>query len=136
MLFRILKGNSSHISLDITPFHNGWCYFTSDDGKFYIDTVLDDGTQKRVCVNRADGSYTCMFEASEWKNGTLTIPAAKHNLNFSDGDVLAQIYVDVGGAYESNALAAMDTSAAVSEDKSVVLSYSGTGYAGKAILFG
>lgn len=32
------------------PFTRGWAYFCSDDGKFYIDTVVG-GENKRVCVN-------------------------------------------------------------------------------------
>lgn len=36
-LFKILRGNSANISTSITPYHDGWAYFTVDDGKFYID---------------------------------------------------------------------------------------------------
>lgn len=50
VIFRILKGNSSRISINVTPFHDGWCYFTSDDGKLYIDSE-DNGEQKRICIN-------------------------------------------------------------------------------------
>ena len=50
MLFKMLKGDSSRISLDITPFHDGWCYYTTDDGKLYIDSE-DGGKQKRTCIN-------------------------------------------------------------------------------------
>ena len=39
--FLILKGDSSRIDLSVTPFHDGWCYFTPDDGGLYIDTTLD-----------------------------------------------------------------------------------------------
>ena len=31
-LFKILKGDSSRISTDVTPFHDGYAYFTPDDG--------------------------------------------------------------------------------------------------------
>lgn len=43
MLFKILHGNPSSISLDITPFHEGWCYVTHD-GYFYVD--LNTGTEE------------------------------------------------------------------------------------------
>lgn len=49
-LFKILKGNSSRISTDVTPFDEGCMYFTSDDGGLYIDSA--DGDKKtRVRVN-------------------------------------------------------------------------------------
>ena len=50
-LFKILRGNSSRISTDVTPFHDGWCYYTSDDGGFYIDSEEEDGSQKRTRIN-------------------------------------------------------------------------------------
>ena len=39
-LFKILKGDSSRISTDVTPFHDGYAYFTPDDGGFYIDSEI------------------------------------------------------------------------------------------------
>lgn len=50
-LFKILKGNSSRISTDVTPFHDGYCYYTSDDGGFYIDSEETDGSKKRTRIN-------------------------------------------------------------------------------------
>lgn len=49
-LFKILKGSSERISTSVTPFHDGWCYFCSDDGGFYIDSE-DNGEQKRTRIN-------------------------------------------------------------------------------------
>lgn len=49
-LFKILKGDSSRIDLETTPFHEGWCYFTPDDGGFYIDTIVGS-TNKRIRIN-------------------------------------------------------------------------------------
>ena len=34
-LFKILRGLSSE--LNAVPFHDGYCYFTTDTGMFYID---------------------------------------------------------------------------------------------------
>lgn len=42
-LFKILHGDASNISLETTPFHEGWCYITHD-GYFYID--LNIGTEE------------------------------------------------------------------------------------------
>ena len=55
MLFKILHGDPSNISLDITPFHEGWAYVTHD-GFFYID--LNVGTvevpnNQRIKLNAA-----------------------------------------------------------------------------------
>jgi len=75
-LFKILKGNSSRISVDITPFHDGYAYFTPDDGGFYIDTEVN-GEQKRIRINPNDESLS--FEVSTslladgWISGKQTI---------------------------------------------------------------
>lgn len=50
-LFKILKGDSSRISTDVTPFHDGWAYFTPDDDGFYIDSQ-DGDEQKRHRINK------------------------------------------------------------------------------------
>lgn len=49
-LFKILKGPSSRISTDVTPFHDGYAFYTPDDGGLYIDSE-DDGVQKRTRIN-------------------------------------------------------------------------------------
>lgn len=49
-LFKVLKGDSSRISTEITPFKDGCFYFCTDDGKVYIDAEVD-GEQRRVCIN-------------------------------------------------------------------------------------
>lgn len=135
MLFRILEGDSSRISTDITPFHKGWCYFTTDDGKFYIDSE-NNGTQKRVCINPNSDKYVKLFAASDWVDGELTIPASEHNMVLSDGNVVYIIYSMDGTKFTTQSLCVMDTEVSVTSNKSVVLSYPGTGYAGKVLLAG
>lgn len=49
-LFKTMRGPSSRISTDVTPFHDGYAYFTPDDGRFYIDAA-DSGVNKRICIN-------------------------------------------------------------------------------------
>lgn len=49
-LFKILKGDSSRIDMSVTPFHDGYAYFTPDDGGFYIDTLVN-GEEKRIRIN-------------------------------------------------------------------------------------
>lgn len=48
-LFKILRGDSARISEDTTPFHDGYAYFTPDDGGLYID-VENGEEQKRIRV--------------------------------------------------------------------------------------
>lgn len=50
MPFKISKGSSSRISFEATPFHDGWLYFTIDDGGLYIDSE-DDGIQQRTRID-------------------------------------------------------------------------------------
>ncbi len=133
-LFKILKGDSSRISLKATPFHDGWCYFTSDNGGFYIDSE-DNGVQKRTRINYS-APYVKTFTASDWKNGAITVPASEHKQAVADKIVFAEVYMLTDGKYSRDCLAAMDTTVSVADDKSVVLSYDGTAYAGKVILIG
>lgn len=48
-LFKILRGRSENLNTDNTPLHDGYAYFTPDDGKFYIDAYMD-GEVHRVPV--------------------------------------------------------------------------------------
>ena len=48
MLFKILHGDASRISTDITPYHEGYCYVTHN-GDFYVD--MHD---ERVKLNAKD----------------------------------------------------------------------------------
>ena len=79
MLFKMLKGDSSRISLDITPFHDGWCYYTTDDGKLYIYSEAG-GKQKRTCINPTRGgasrAVTGTLTKNGWVSGRQTLPVA------------------------------------------------------------
>ena len=72
-LFKPLQGDSSRSSLDITPFHNGWAYFTPDNGGFYIDCEVN-GEQKRIRVkspSEGGGSSSAIYgtlRADAWQN--------------------------------------------------------------------
>lgn len=70
-LFKILKGDSSRISTEITPFHEGWAYFTTDDGGFYID-AYENGQQRRIRVAspaETSRAVPCTLLAGAWENG-------------------------------------------------------------------
>lgn len=66
-LFKISKGNSANLP---TEMHDGYCYFTIDDGKFYIDYIdtNDNDTLKRrpiagVSVEYIEGTQTASTNA-------------------------------------------------------------------------
>lgn len=46
-LFKIFKGKAVNLPIDM---HDGYAYFTTDDGKFYIDALVD-GALKRTLIN-------------------------------------------------------------------------------------
>lgn len=135
MLFKPMKGSSERISTDVTPFHEGWAYFTVDDGKFYIDATDAKGVKKRVCINPDSAAFVKTFSAADWVGGTLTIAKSEHGLNIRSGHVGSRVFALAGGAYTTQAFSAMDTEVSVDANKSVVLSVPGSGYAGRVILY-
>ena len=56
-LFKILRGNSSKLFnsngsiSSAVPFNDGYCYFTPDNKKFYIDWLDESGRQHRDPLN-------------------------------------------------------------------------------------
>lgn len=68
---RFFKGDSSRISMDVTPFHNGHAYFTPDDGGLYID-LAENGVNRRI---RIDGSSSVsgVLLSSEWSDNRQTV---------------------------------------------------------------
>ena len=56
-LFKIEKGLGANLFSKRPDTHEGWCYFTTDEGKMYIDIQDGTGTAKnpkyRVALNAA-----------------------------------------------------------------------------------
>lgn len=71
-LFKILRGKSSKISIDDTPFHDGYAYFTPDDGGFYIDAT-HDGIDSRIRINPTTTAVNVTLLASGWSNGFQSV---------------------------------------------------------------
>lgn len=46
-LFKILSGYSENLNMDSVPFHEGYCYFTKDNQKLYIDYLDENNEQTR-----------------------------------------------------------------------------------------
>jgi hypothetical protein len=55
-LFKIFKGSSDKLytSEKTKNLVEGYCYFTVDEGKFYIDIASEGNVyEKRICLNAA-----------------------------------------------------------------------------------
>lgn len=81
-LFKILKGSSTRISTAVTPFHDGFAYFTPDDGGFYIDSE-DNGEKRRIRVSGEVKSIASTLTAGNWinKQQTITVGEIKADQN-------------------------------------------------------
>lgn len=71
-LFKALRGDSSRISTDTTPFHDGYAYLTTDDGGFYIDATTTNGNQ-RIRINPKAKVCSVTLSASGWSNKIQTV---------------------------------------------------------------
>lgn len=135
MLFKPMKGSSERISTSVTPFHEGWAYFTVDDGKFYIDAVDGNGAEKRICINPDSAEFMKTFSATDWTDGAITIPESEHGLSIRNGYVNSRVYALLDGSYTAQVFAAMDTDVSVDANKNVILSTPGGGFDGRVILY-
>lgn len=61
-LFKILKGNSDKLDITSTPFNEGYCYFTKDEQKLYVDYLDDEGNQRRDPIAGSDRVFTLDFD--------------------------------------------------------------------------
>lgn len=96
MLFKILRGDESRISTDITPFHEGWAY-TTYSGNFYID--MNIGTQE------SPNNQRIQLNAKDSK--TLTGASLSTALNASNSEIPTSNAVLTAINIDSTALNAM-----------------------------
>lgn len=61
-LFKILHGDEERISLDITPFHEGWCYVTHN-GRFYVD--MNIGTKESPNYQRVETTSRSAYQIAQ-----------------------------------------------------------------------
>lgn len=69
MLFKILHGDASRISTEITPFHEGYCYVTHD-GYMYIDMnigTVESPNNQRIKLNSLNAETLCGMSLEELK---------------------------------------------------------------------
>lgn len=102
-LFKILKGDSARVGVDVTPFHDGYAYFTPDDGGFYIDSE-DDGVQRRIRINPDEvemSQVTGLDTALEAKADEADLTAHTGNTNNPHSVTAAQVGADPTGTATS-----------------------------------
>ena len=80
MLFKILHGDKSRISTDITPYHEGYCYVTHD-GDFYVDM-----NNERVKLNAKNAELLCGMSYDDIKSYIDRAVADKANVNHEHDD--------------------------------------------------
>lgn len=69
MLFKILHGDDAYISLDIVPFHEGYCYVTYG-GNMYVDMntgTASEPNNQRIQLNAANAQTLCGMTLEEIK---------------------------------------------------------------------
>lgn len=97
MLFKILHGDDSRISTEITPFHEGYCYVTHG-GYIYVDinvgTVESPNNQRiKLNANQAE-SITGYDIATILNSSDVEIPTSKAIKTYVD-DAVANVSVEV-----------------------------------------
>lgn len=119
MLFKILRGPSTRVSKDKTEFHDGYAYFTPDDGGFYIDAEdTDTGAQNRIRVNPVmehqdiSGLLNKTGDASN-TTATFTAPSARENIK--TGEKLSVIMGKIAKWFSSLGTLAFKSSVAKSD---------------------
>ena len=80
MLFKILHGDKTNISLDVTPFHEGWCYLTHD-GFFYCDLnigTVESPNNQRIKLNAGSAETILGYNiATVLSSSDIEIPTSK-----------------------------------------------------------
>lgn len=71
-LFKLSSGYSENLNLTSVPFHEGYCYFTKDSQKLYIDYLDKDGEQKREALQGDRFVITLDLINATQKNGVYT----------------------------------------------------------------
>lgn len=90
MLFKILYGDKSRISTDITPYHEGYCYVTHD-GYFYVDM-----NNERVKLSAKEAEKLTGYNIATVLNSSeVEIPTSKAIKDYIDGAIS-----DAGGGVE------------------------------------
>jgi hypothetical protein len=77
-LFKILRGLKNKLASQ--NFHDGYCYFTTDDQMFYIDYIDEENKERREPLNANNTNYLSGAELTYTINDTAissdTVPTS------------------------------------------------------------
>lgn len=133
-LFKILRGNSSKL-FDMSggisstvPFNDGYCYFTPDNKKFYIDWLDESGEQHRDPLNSllADTLLSSWTDINKVQHtGTARL------VGFTDGAAMindSELEIPTSAVLYAKFSDVEDTLATLDNDKMDKVNPTGTGY--------
>lgn len=94
-LFKILHGDEERVSLDITPFHEGWCYITNN-GRFFAD--INVGTKEEPIYERVETTSRSAYQIAcahgfegteeEWLESLKGAPGDPYVLTDEDVNII------------------------------------------------
>jgi len=85
-LFKVFRGDST--DLESVDFHDGYAYFTPDDGGFYIDAEVDD-EEKRICINPKSRSIDIVINCITWNIRTQSQTVIVSGITSDTNGILA-----------------------------------------------
>lgn len=92
-IFKVLKGDSSRIDLTNTPFHEGWAYFTPDDGGFYVDTIVNEQEKRiRITSGRKDFYTNLRWIRQEMLDLSLNENSTLADILGDEFDVVTRVF--------------------------------------------
>ena len=84
-LFKISKGSKSNLPTTLTE---GFCWYTFDDSKFYIDFKDENGVLTRKALNAQDAETLAGASLATILNSSdVEIPTSKTVLDYVDGAI-------------------------------------------------
>ena len=76
--FKMLHGDESNVSLDITPFHEGWAYITTS-GYYYVDLNIgtaESPNNQRIKLNAQNAETLTGLSLDEIKE-SIVVPSTR-----------------------------------------------------------
>lgn len=98
-LFKIQKGTAANLKANRPYTNEGYCYFTTDDGKFYIDIEGTGAntdlaynnnntlTSRRICLNAATADQVANSLILKINNGNID-DRSRYEFNGSAGKII------------------------------------------------
>ena len=133
-LFKILRGNSSKLFdtsggiSSTVPFNDGYCYFTPDNKKFYIDWLDESNRQHRDPLN----SLLTDTLLSSWTDtNKVQYTGTARLVGFTDGAAMindSELEIPTSAVLYAKFSDVEDTLAALDNDKMDKVNPTGTGY--------